>query len=399
MVRKPRRGGATTAILFAVASSTSSVIPVGLTGVYVLQIRDDVGMALDVYGIVAAGFFVSTALFGLLVGTQVDRIGARVSLQIGTVFTGASLFTMALARSPGVFAGGLIVAGIGQAYAHPAANRLLSVRVEKGLLGLAFGLKQASIPSSIMIAGLSVPILGIPFGWRVTMMTFGTTVLMVTVLAQWALRMPSGSVRRSVMPSISERRLIRRPLYDLALGGTLGAAAASPLSLFLVDTGVDVGLSDAGAAGVLTAAGALGVVARVLFGWAADRFVRLDVNLLIALMMGGGVVGFLALAVSSLPLFLVGTLLAYLLGWSWNGLVHYVVVKGNPTGPGIATGVVQPGLAFGAGVGPLIFGLVAARWSFAAAWVLMAIMAFAGNLVLTRRALRLRRFARGGTRG
>ena len=45
------------------------------------------------------------------------------------------------------------------------------------------------------------------------------------------------------------------------------------------------------------------------------------------------------------------------------------MVRVNPNAPGAATGITQTGTYFGAVVGPVLFGLVAERLSFRAAWL------------------------------
>lgn len=182
----------------------------------------------------------------------------------------------------------------------------------------------------------------------------------------------------------------RRSLVVLADGAGLVAAATLSLGSFLVLSAVDAGMGVDSAGLLLSLGSAVGIVSRIVQGHLADR--RGSRHLLVVVQMVlGGSVGLLVLAVGRTPWLLVlGTLLAFGLGWSWNGLFAMVVVLRNALSPAFATGVVQTALATGGIVGPPAFGLVAGAWSFPAAWTGAAVVNTAGALLLLagRRLLR-----------
>lgn len=65
----------------------------------------------------------------------------------------------------------------------------------------------------------------------------------------------------------------------------------------------------------------------------------------------------------------------------------YVVVRLHPQSPAAATGVTQGGSFAGPVIGPPLFGIIAATWSYPAGWTVLALMSgMAGLLVhLARR--------------
>jgi MFS family permease len=178
-------------------------------------------------------------------------------------------------------------------------------------------------------------------------------------------RPPRETKRRAAPPRGDVDRL---PLIVLAAGAMLGAAAANSIGVFLVASAVDAGLA-ASIAGYLLAVGsALGIITRLIVGALADR--REGAHLVrVAIMLAGGCVGFALLAIAEPPvLFLIGTSIAFIAGWGWNGLFTFSVVRSYREAAAAATGLTQTGLWLGGMLGPLLFGLVAEARSFAAAW-------------------------------
>src|SRR5690606_5953127 len=102
-----------------------------------------------------------------------------------------------------------------------------------------------------------------------------------------------------------------------------------------------------------------------------------------------GSIGLILLSTTSLPLLIIGSVVAYSAGWGWPGLFHFVIARSNEATPAAAIGIVQVGIAMGAGLGQLVFGAVSTRFSFAAAWNLAAVIALlsAALMLLARRVL------------
>src|SRR5690606_11387157 len=131
--------------------------------------------------------------------------------------------------------------------------------------GLAFGVKEASIPAATLAAGIAVPTIALTVGWRwafaiglipwLAILILLPTVQTRVPAPQPASRPKGDHGRRSVLP--------RRALVMAAAAAAFGTGAASGVGIFLTDSAVAMGSSPA-AAGLLLALGSVaGIVARV----------------------------------------------------------------------------------------------------------------------------------------
>ena len=365
------------AVVLASSSVTSSALPLAFMSGLVVQIRAELDLGLDLYGLLVAGYFFATASTSRLLGPTVERLGAGRSIRLAAFTTTLALILLGTATDPFQLGAGLIVAGIANSFAHPAANRLLSKLVPRDRQGLAFGIKQASIPAATLLGGLAVPIVGLTIGWRWAFAggSLATAAILLTPIAPAITPRPRvrdvAPRRRSGRQDPASRRL-RRALLPLAIGGAFGAASSAPLKTFLVDSGVETGLQEATAGLLLATASATGILARVVAGAAADRSVRAEPARIITAMLAIGASGLLGLAIGTPLLFVTGALIGYGAGWSWNGLLHFVAVSRGAAAPATATSTVQTGLSFGAGAGPLLLGVVVAHFGYAVGWLVMA---------------------------
>ncbi len=94
------------------------------------------------------------------------------------------------------------------------------------------------------------------------------------------------------------------------------------------------------------------------------------------LVLGAGAFAVLADDRTAAPTLVAGPL-AFCTAWAWPGLFNLAVVRANPTRPAAATGITQTGTYIGAVSGPLLFGVIADRISFTAAWLVAAAFALA----------------------
>ncbi|MEO6955847.1 MAG: MFS transporter [Antricoccus sp.] len=348
----------------AIVVSSISVLPLYLTAGLAVQISAELDLSLSALGASSAAFFGAQALFSPLTGALVDRLGVKVAMRCST-FLVATLLLLAglLVRSFSSLLVVLVIAGLGNAVAQPATNQFVAERIVARRQGVAYGAKQSAIPTASLLAGLAVPVLGITLGWR---WTFGTFALIVALLG---LRAPGGrkGASRPVIVPVSDNELSKSLQTLMAFTSGIAAACGTSMGVYLVSAAVATGWS-AGAAGVLFAAASLvGILCRFTAGWQADRF-QFDHLTTIACMMLLGAAGCVAMMSDSKPLFIVGALAAFGLGWGWPGLFIYAVVMLNPARPAAATAFTQVGTAIGAVAGPLLFGLWIQHHSFAGGW-------------------------------
>jgi predicted MFS family arabinose efflux permease len=368
--------GLARASALAVAVGAATVLPGFLVGALALQIRADLSVSV---GAVAAGvtvFFLAGALGAGPGGRLAERTGALPAMRRSALVSGACLIAgAALANSlVGLFVA-LAVAGLANAVSQPAINLFMAEQVPLDRQGLAFGIKQSAIPAAIMVSGLALPLLALPLGWRATFALCGLAALAVSTLARRSSPSFPQPVERAPAPPPS------RPLVFLAVGAALASSGPNALGAYLVASAVDVGIAE-GVAGLLAALGSaasLGV--RIALGERADR--RRDYGFRgVVVLLVCGAVDFLLLAAGSEGPFVAGAIVAFSLGWGWPGLFNLAVVAGHRDAPGAATGITQSGIYVGAAAGPAAFGLLSAEHGYEVTWAAVSALVLLAALAI-----------------
>lgn len=363
-------------IYLALMCAVVASVPPFLTGTLSADIGRELRFSPAGIGSAAAAYFFCTSASAWLLGQVVERRGLRFGLAVGLGLT-CSSFAI-LAAAPGVLwiAVGLAIAGVGNGMTSPAINAVIAGRVAPRRLGMAIGIKQASIPTAILFAGLAVPTVGRVAGWRPTMV-LGS--LMSGVLALAVLCASSFERRPHTTSCGAALRLpaLRSgPLRALAIASGCAAAASVSLGTLGVDFSVVVGI-DPGAAGTLIAiASGLGLVVRLAIGWLADAYPTMSRYGLASGLVTLGAAGYFVLAGSTTVWLLsLGLILGYGAGWAWPGLVNLIAVRHAPAQPAASSGVVQTGSALGGTVGPFIIGSIADWRGYSVAWLVAALLA------------------------
>lgn len=360
------------AIAHATAVAAVGVLPSFLLGALVVQLRAELGLGPELLGLATAALFITAAIaarFGVLL---VTRLGTTPAMIAAPAISATALLVGAAAPSFPALLVAMIVAGLGNAIAQPVANLRLAELVRRDRLGVAFGLKQAAVPSAALFAGLTVPAIAVSFGWRTVWVIAG--ILAVGIAAFGAMRR-----RRRAFPEAPEgraspapSRLGRGSMMLITFGAFFAASVGTSVGIFFVDSAVTTGFS-ASFAGMLYAAFSfVGIVTRVAIGWWSDQSPRLDSYRLAAALIASGAVGALLIVFGGSVGLIVGGLFAYVFGWAWPGLLHFAVARDNRAAVAAASGFLQSGSSLGAGVGPLLFGMMFGGVSFAAGWVTMA---------------------------
>ena len=370
----------------ATLSTVVAFMPAFLVGASGVFLREDLGFNEAGLGMSIAAFMAASAVCSTVGGRLSERMGAGHALVLGGIGSaGVMLGIAAFADNLTHLILLLTLGGVCNSLVGPAANLALA----RGVVvrpALMFGVKQSAIPMSTLLAGVSVPLISVTFGWRWAFAVGAALSVSVAVF-----------VPRRLAPA--QTRLTKRaregdaataPLVALAVATGVGTAAAVSLGSFLVEAVVAGGIAASTAGWLLVAGSIAGIVARLLVGWLADRRRGRALYMVSALLVLGAV-GYGMLAVGG-PIFLTaGTLLAYACGWGWTGLLMFATVRLNPNAPAAATGIIHSGGAGGAAFGPLAFGYVVATISFQAAWGLAAASAFvSAGLILAARAWLLR---------
>jgi predicted MFS family arabinose efflux permease len=355
----------------------SALVPVFLFGALSDQIRADVPFGDALIGAGVTVFFVAAALGAVPAGFVTERVGPRRAMLSGVGLAGAASAGIGLlAADWWSIAALLALAGSAVGLIDTGGARAFADVVPRGRQGLAFGVKEASVPAASMVAGAAVPLLALTIGWRAT---FVAAVVLVPVV--WALLPAHVGRETAPRPAAGRARPSRRALLLLAAGAAAGTGAATATASYLVPAGTVAGLSP-GRAGTLLAVGsALGITTRLLVGWRADRDARPQLPTVAVLLLVGAL-GPVVLALGRPGAAMAGGLLALGAGWGWTGLVFLVAVRADPTAPAAAAGVVLAGLSTGGALGPLLFGSIVAAAGYRGAWATAAVAMLLGAALI-----------------
>lgn len=410
----------TSTILTVAAALVGAVLPVFLLSALAPAVKAELGFGDTALGVAIAAFFVAGAAMSIPAGRFADRRGAAVALRLGLAIAAAGNLAVAVvAHSRAVLMAAMFLSGLAVAFVDTGGARAIASSIAPGRQGVAFGGKEASIPTASFLAGVSVPVIGAQFGWR---SAFGVgvvfCVLVMLAVSQrlepdrpsrggaarrllptrpFALTRSSpleGAVPRADRDAEAERDTgIRRadaqsastadtvdhgpwPLALLSVTGAFGGGAAASAASFLVASSVAMGRSPNVAGTVLALASATAVLTRLLVGVVADRRASAAVGI-VAAMVFAGAVGTAALAVAArsttgdgvaLTVIVAGAVLAIGVGWGWTGLLFLAAVRLNPERPARAAGITLLGLGLGGALGPAVFGTLADQVGFPGAW-------------------------------
>jgi MFS family permease len=371
----------------AVLGTVAAILPTFLAGAVAVQAGDELGFGASGLGLLVAVPFLVAAVTSAFLGRTTEHLGAGRTLRLTSTVACAVALGIAAAPSYALMALGLAGAGAVNAMTQPAANLLVARGIPPARQGAAFGLKQSAMPGATMLAGLAVPILALPFSWRWAYVGAAAIAATAAVMAPVDRAVPRVT-RRTAGPA-PRPDVPWTPMVVLSIGVGFGAAAAGALAAFVVSAAVAAGIAESAAGYVLTIGSALGIVIRVVIGRRADR--RDGGHLrVVALMLLGGAAAFAAYALGGRTALIAATPIAFGFGWAWPGLFNFSVVRHNPTAPAAATGITQTGTYVGAMLGPLAFGWIADRASYAAAWWVGAtwFVVAAGAMLVGRRLLR-----------
>lgn len=363
----------------ALGASTVSVVlaalPVFLLGALAVFIRDDLGFSETQLGVTVSLYYLVSALASAPSGRWADSLGPRRGMALAAGGSVTALILMAsVARDWLTVTLIMQVAAVVNGLSVSASNLGVLHGISRHR-GLAFGLKQSSGPLATLLAGASVPAVGLTIGWR---WAFALAALTGVPLLAAGLRRP-GPRRRRVRGSRAD--LDVTGLRILAVAAGLAVVGGSSLGAFYVESAVAAGISP-GLAGSLLAIGSLtGIAGRLAWGWAGDRRPSGHFSVL-SVILSVGALAFVALGYAASPrVLLATTIVVFAGGWGWPGLFYHAVTARSLEAPAVASGIVATGI-YGGGVGgPVVFGFLVERFGYQVAWLFVGV-AVAGAAAL-----------------
>jgi MFS family permease len=367
------------AVLVGAATTVVVMLPVFLTGAMAVELSGELAFGAVGLGVAVGAYRATSAVSGLYLGRLADRLGALPAARIAASIAAVSSMGIALTASNWVtLVAWLSVGSWTNALGQPAANRLLVHRVRPEWRGRAFGIKQSAAPLAAMLSGAFVPLVALTVGWRWAY-AIGAGLALLVIVGTWSLDDVGerGGVARAPREPLAHRGI----LVALGLAFCLGVAASVSIPTFYVAAAVSVGTPQAIAGWVLAGSAVAAIIVRLTAGAAVDKL-ALEPLLLCATLILGGAVALLLLA-GGRPLHMaVGAIASQALGWGWNGVFWYSVMRMYPATPGTITGVLAPGGLIGGTLGPVVFGAITGSAGYSVAWVAMAAAGMASGIVM-----------------
>ncbi|MEM8550755.1 MAG: MFS transporter [Pseudomonadota bacterium] len=313
------------------------------------------------------GYFTSFVFIGAVFAAQfaprlIARFGPVRASQLTCMFAAAGVLLAALGSLPALVLSAILI-GLAYAPGNPASSVLLARVTPPERRGIVFSVKQTAVPIGAACAGLLIPLVAGLSDWRVALLSAGAVATVVAIAVEpWRSRLdtiaPLTGARgeqpmRTVMADPALRRLA------ILAGGFAGIqfSTSAILVTFLVDS---AGLALTLAGAVLTAAMVLSVGARMVLGFAADRFGAHRVLTAIAAVMTFAIVGCIACALAGdgAPVWATVAAAGVLAtcAFSWNGV--FLASVASAAAPGSIGGATAGSMTcvFAGGVlGPAAF--------------------------------------------
>ncbi|MDE2228127.1 MAG: MFS transporter [Alphaproteobacteria bacterium] len=345
-------------------------------------------------GVYTAVVYAAACLSTGTSGGPVRRYGAIRVSQISLIIGAAGLALLASASLwLGLF--GAVLIGIGYGPMTPASSHILIRQTPPARRALIFSIKQTGVPLGGALAGLIVPPLALPFGWK--------GAALAVAAASAALAVACEPLRKSLDDdadphAVGGSRLfaainvvIGQPaLRRLAFASLTYSAMQLSVGAFVVTfLTVHVGMALVAAGLVMAVIQAAGIVGRIVWGWMADRLISARQALALLGLSIGAMGATLALVGPAWPLALVLVVAAALgaVALGWNGVFLAEVARLAPAGgAGMATGGALALTFMGALVGPPLFGtVVGLSGSYRAAFFVAAAATAIAGLAVGRR--------------
>jgi MFS family permease len=371
----------TLALAAVVFVTTLCLLPAYLLAAFAPTIKVQLGLSPVGYAAAVTTYFGVSSLAATVTGRLVDRLGSVAVLRVSMLPAAAALTVVPLSHHVAGAIAAMALGGLANATSSPACSHYLSSSVPDHRLGFVFGLRQAAVPFSSLVSGLAAAGLGQLVGWRAVFLG-GAACALLTIPAV----RPLPEVARAE-PRPAELGVLLEPgpkdsrsLAPLAWTGVMATAAASITVAFSVISASEIGGSVTAAALLLAGGSLASMVTRIEAGRRATGTAHIAMRAVSVVCLLGAV-GALLMSAAIPAVLIPATLLLFGFGTGWPGLLVYTAVSTNRTRPGHAAGVIEASMNFGAGAGPLLFGVLLASQGLRIAWLLPAAL-FAGAAVL-----------------
>ncbi len=258
-------------VILAVATFTQAASAFFVQGLSALgvHLQHDLGVGAAQLGLLASAAQVAPIAGLLVAGALLDRFDERRVVSAGAALVGVALVAGTFAPGYPALLVVLLVVGAGYSTVQPGGSRSVASWFDASQRGLAMGVRQAGVPLGAVVASAVLPLLAAAAGWRAAILAGGVVALLGA--AAFALLH-----RRPAVPppdlSSAGRRTDRPALRRAMITGTCLVSVHSGVGLLTVLHLHEVtALSPGVAAATLVVVQLAGAAGRVLLAAWSDR--------------------------------------------------------------------------------------------------------------------------------
>ncbi|MBM9464195.1 MFS transporter [Aeromicrobium sp. YIM 150415] len=367
-----RQQNGTRAVTGVVWTMVAASLPPFLIGTIAIQIGRSFSFTPAQLGLSVAAYYIVSAALSPIGGHLVALLGPQNSLRLAAAGSSVGLAAVALASSAEAVIIALAFLGLPNCLVQPSSNHVLST-IDQPRRGLAFGLVQSAIPLATLTSGLLLAVFGNAASWRPAIWIVVALTLVAQLVIPAGPRRPARATRPGEGPAPAQIQAGGSLLMiGLVLGAFLASFAATTLPSFVAVTGEELALSPTTIAAAQITGSLACISVRIVVAWRGGRRDGPGALSLVAWLLALGSVGYLLIAWGVAWTYVAGVVLAYALGWGWNGLFNLSVTYARPDRIAAATGMTQGGVFFGGVCGPLVFAAIAGEGPFGPSWTVIA---------------------------
>jgi predicted MFS family arabinose efflux permease len=338
----------------------------------------DLDMDPDSVGFLASTLYLVAMLTGLGSQSAIVRWGAMRTFQGLLVLSGLGILSLMAGHLAFAFLGAVLI-GIATGPMNPCGSFVLSRVTPPTWQPLVFSLKQCGTPVGGMVAGGLLPPLALLYDWRLALAFLPVWALLLFVFAPYGGIEVGRDARRSEMRPGSAQRprgrmaavsIVLASLRDafatpalrsvVMMGCILGVCQLGLAAYFVVYLWSETGMSPVEAGQVFVVFHVAGVVARIVMGAIAERYIptRFLLQALGVLMAVGTACAALFEPTTPLWWIYLVTVVLGLSGNGWVGLFFAELARLAPSNVASITGGAQFAMYIGIFVGPLLYGVM-----------------------------------------
>ena len=356
--------------------------PVNAGGVFFVPVVRHFGWSRAWFSALGSAAPLAAGLSSPLLGSLLDRIGARPVMIAGAAMVGAGYMALSRANSAAAFLLIFIVMGVGITASTIIPTALVITSWFRARRGAALGVAFAGIPLGSSVVTIWANYLVLHFGFRIAFFAMGVPIVLIVIpLLTAFLRTRPGSfpaqdAAESALPGLEVGEALKtRSFWMIAIAEVLFATAGVGLRVHLVPYLSGIGYTPTVAAEIFGAMFILGAIGSFAIGPFADR---LGGRATFAGVFVAGAIGIAALLGALHPAAVVAFLLTF-------GLTRETSVYLSPLAIGESLGNRRLGALLGIqaffttlgfAAGPVIAGRIFDRsGTYTGAWLLFATMA------------------------